>query len=116
MLGSYRVQFALALVTTVAVGCGDDANTEGSGGKDASSVQGSSTSSSSSGSGGGGASSGSGGAPTCMDEGTMLAATELYFGEGDSGEWKTVGVNIDGLVSTSSSKDLCKPNSGASTS
>jgi hypothetical protein len=51
-----------------------------------------------------------------MGEGTVLAATELFFGEGNSGEWKSVGFNIDNLVSTASSKDLCMPNSGAATS
>jgi hypothetical protein len=112
MLERYRVQFALALVTTVAVACSGGANTEGTGGKGGAGGEGGSTSSSS-GSGGAGGEGGEGGAPTCMGEGTVLAATELFFGEGNSGEWKAVGFNIDGLVSTASSKDLCQPNSGA---
>lgn len=115
MLGNYRIQYALAFMTAVAVGCADSANTEDSGGKDGSGGQGGSTSSSSVASGTGGA-GGSGGGPTCMGEGTVLAATELFFGEGNSGEWKTVGINIDGLVSTAASKDLCKPNADAPTS
>src|SRR5687767_8117971 len=115
MLERYRVQFALALVTTMAVACGDGANTEGTGGKGGSGGAGGSTSSSSSSSGSGGE-GGTGGAPSCMGEGTVLAATELFFGEGNSGEWKAFGFNIDGLVSTAASKDLCQPNSGAATS
>jgi hypothetical protein len=46
-------------------------------------------------------------------EGTVLAGTKLVFGEGNSGQWKSVGFNLDGLVSTAASKDVCKPNSGA---
>lgn len=42
----------------------------------------------------------------------VLAADHLYFGEGNSGEWKQYGFNIDGLVSTATSMDLCQPNSG----
>jgi hypothetical protein len=52
------------------------------------------------------------GALTCLnDEGVVLAVSDLSFGEGNSGEWKNVGFNIDGLVSTAQSKDLCQPNS-----
>jgi hypothetical protein len=116
MLESYRVQFAaLALVTTVAAAaasCSDGATTDPTG-KGASTGQ-MGTTSTSSGSGGAGGEGGAGGsAPTCMGEGTVLAATELLFGEGNSGEWKAVGFNVDGLVSTANSKDVCLPNSGA---
>jgi hypothetical protein len=42
--------------------------------------------------------------------------TKLSFGEGNSGEWKKVGFNIDGKVSTGTSTDVCKPNAGGSAS
>jgi hypothetical protein len=101
-------------MTMVAVACGDSANTEGTGGT--AGMGGSTSSSTSASSSGSGGEGGTGGAPTCMGEGTVLAATELFFGEGNSGQWKSVGFNVDGLVSTATSKDLCQPNSGASTS
>lgn len=114
MLGSYRVQLAFALVTAVAVGCGGGASTENSSGNDATTGQGGSTSSSSAASSGSGGSGTGGSAPTCAPEDhTVLAATELFFGEGNSGQWKKFGYNIDGLVSTAASKDLCMPNSDA---
>jgi hypothetical protein len=99
-------------VTTVALGCGGGGDTVGSGG---SGGHGGSTSSSSaaSSSSGGDATSSSTGGLTCMGESTVLAGTKLFFGEGNSGEWKKVGFNIDGLVSTAASKDVCQPNAGA---
>jgi len=52
-------------------------------------------------------------APSCpTHEGTVLAVKQLYFGDGNSGEWKKFGFNIDGLVSTGVSKDVCKPSAG----
>lgn len=113
MLGSDRVLFALALATTVAVGCGGGETTSGTGG------EGGSTSSSTTGGAGGSTSSssssgGEGGALTCAPEDyTVLAVSELRFGDGNSGEWKKVGFNIDGLVSLASSNDVCKPAAGA---
>src|SRR4051794_19151454 len=106
MLRSNRVYLALALVTTVAVGCGgsgDTAGTGGSGGLGSSSSSSSVSSSSS-------AASSSSGLTCTMGEGTVLAGTKLLFGEGNSGQWKKVGFNIDSLVSTGASKDVCKPN------
>jgi hypothetical protein len=47
--------------------------------------------------------------------GTTFALTKLDFGEGTSGQWKTVGFDIDGLVSTAQSTNLCKPNSTTDT-
>lgn len=44
----------------------------------------------------------------------VLAAHQLHFGEGNNGEWKMVGFNIDGLSSTGASLDVCQPNSGGS--
>lgn len=74
--------------------------------------------------GGGGASStttstttsegGAGGGLTCdSDEATVLAVSQLALGEGDNGEWKSVGFNLDGLESTAASTDVCKPYMGA---
>jgi hypothetical protein len=44
---------------------------------------------------------------------TTFALHSLDLGEGNSGQWKAVGFNIDGKVSTATSTDLCQPNSGA---
>src|SRR4051812_48586688 len=105
MLGRYRVYLALA--TAVAVGCSSSEGPKTSSGKGGAGGEGGSTSSSSAAtSSSGGGSGGSGGTPACPSgEGIALAASELSFGEGNSGEWKAVGKNIDGLVSTASSKD-----------
>jgi len=113
MLGSDRSLFALALLTAAAVGCGGGVTSESTGG------EGGGTTSSATGGAGGTTSSSSstssvGGSLTCMDgEATTLAVSELIFGDGPSGEWKSVGFNIDGLVSTGVSKDVCKPIAGA---
>lgn len=110
MLGSDRVYPALALVTTVAVGCGGGGNTAGSGG---SSGKGGSTSSTSATTSSSSAASSSSGGMTCPSgQGTALAITKLSFGEGNSGQWKKVGFNIDGLVSTAASTNVCKLNAG----
>lgn len=114
MLRTVRVLGAFALVTAgaVAASCGGDESAtttdNGTGGKAAAS----STVSSTAGTGG------SGGAPITCDagEGTTLALTSLDFGPGNSGEWKKIGLNVDGLVSTAGSTDVCQPNSGGSAS
>lgn len=120
MLGSHRIHFALALATTVAVGCGNGESTDGSGGQggspttSSSSTGGSSTGGSST---GGSSTGGAGGGLTCeTGEGPVLAVSKLAFGDGSSSEWKGIGFNIDGLASTALSKDVCKPNADASTS
>lgn len=120
MLGSARVQCALAIAIAAALGvgsaaggCGGDTATESTGGKTTSTGDGGSSSATTAGAGGAGGDTGAGGAPMCMNEGTALAAQMLYFGDGNSGQWKTVGLDIDGLESTASSKDVCQPNSGA---
>jgi len=123
MLKKEHLSIAFNLATTAAAlaapaGCGGDEPSVNTSSKSASS------SSSSSGGGGEGgdssssssSSSGAGGADACpSQEGTVLAVRTLYFGEGNSGEWKKVGFNIDGKVSTEKSTDLCKPSSGGST-
>jgi hypothetical protein len=122
MLGSDRVRFAIALVTTVtavAVGCGgnETVSTTSTSGGDGGSGGGSGTTASSSvTSTSAEASSSSTGGLTCMSgQGTALAATKLVFGEGNSGQWKKVGFNLDGQTTTASATDVCKPNSGAMT-
>jgi hypothetical protein len=121
MLGSDRVLLALALVSAVAVGCGggtNSASSNGGGGQGGTTSSSTTTTSGGGGTGGGGTGGGgAGGSLTCMNgEGTVLAVSTLSFGEGNSGEWKKVGFNIDGLVSTTSSKDVCQPSSGAAAS
>ncbi|MBK8252222.1 MAG: hypothetical protein IPK82_06085 [Polyangiaceae bacterium] len=121
MLGSYRSQVALAIAlgALFTVGCDGDTTqtTSGTGGQG-----GETTSTSTTGGSGGTTTStsstgGTGGGLTCENnEGVVLAVTSLSFGEGDSGQWKSVGYNLDGLETTAVSKDVCQPNSGAATS
>jgi hypothetical protein len=115
MLGSNRVQFALALVTTVAVGCGGGGDTAGTGGTTSTSTgEGGTTTTSSASSSSSAASSSSTGGLTCAaGEGIVLAATKLTFGEGNGGQWKKVGFNLDGLMTTTISTDVCQPNANA---
>jgi hypothetical protein len=106
MLGFDRVYFSLALVTTMAVGCGGDADTAGRGG----SGQGGTTSTSSVSATSSSSSGGDLGTICPTREGTVLAVTQLNFGEGNSGEWKRFGFNIDDRVSNGFSNDVCTPN------
>jgi hypothetical protein len=115
MLRSDQVYLALALVTTVTLGCGGGnvttTGTGGAGGKGGSTSSSSTSTSSSTGTGGSPVDSGVPcGAPT------VLAVNTLLFGEGTSGQWKSLGFNLDGLVSTSLSTNLCKLNDGATAS
>ncbi len=118
MLGLDRFCGVLALVTAAAaaVSCGGDEDAPANAQTSSTTASSSSSSSGTGGSGGTGGTGGDGGgggAPTCPPtEGTTLALTKLYFGEGQSGEWKGVGLNIDGLVSDATSTDVCQPNSG----
>lgn len=109
MLRIGRVSGALALMAAAAAmpGCGsDDDNPAGPAGPG-----GSSSSSSSASTGASGGQGGEGGSLTCpAEEGTTLALTKIDFGPGNSGQWKKVGLNIDGLTSTGSSTDVCTPN------
>jgi hypothetical protein len=121
MRGRDRVSLALALVTSVAamaVGCGSEGDNVNAGGNGGTGGQGGSSSSmSSSSSGGAGGEGGTGGGAVCPTmEGPVFAVKELYFGEGNSGEWKKFGYNVDGKVSTGNSDDVCKPASGGSAS
>jgi hypothetical protein len=64
---------------------------------------------------------GSGGAaPTCVDtKGPVLEVSKLLLGDttpdgiSDANAWKQYGFDVDGLVSTKDSTDLCKPIQGA---
>jgi len=114
MLGSDRLYWALALVTTVAVGCGSDGDNVPPGGNVGGGGQGGSSSSMSSSSTGGSGGGGGEQASCPTNEGQVLAVKQLFFGEGNSGEWKKVGYNLDNKVSTGQSNDVCKPNAGGS--
>jgi len=122
MLGNARIFYgALTLMTTLAVGsavgCGDGGSdtTGGSGGTGGQGGSSTSSTGGSGGAGGSGGSGGSGGATTCEPtDYRVFAVDELFFGEGNSGEWKKFGFNLDDKVSTGLSTDVCKPNSGGS--
>jgi hypothetical protein len=49
-------------------------------------------------------------APACSV--ATFAMTKQVLGDGSSGQWMSLGFNIDGLVSTAASTDVCQPNSG----
>lgn len=113
MLGSDRIYLAFTLLAATAIGCGSGETPTGTGGAGGQGGSTSSVSVTSSGSSSSDASSSSTGGLMCAPgEGTTFAVTKLAFGNGNSGEWKKVGFNIDGLVSTGASKDVCTPNSG----
>lgn len=114
MLSNHRIGLALTAVAAVLVGSfagcsGEDPSTPKPTTSSSSTGSSSSTTSSSSSS-----SSSSGEAACPTQEGPVLSVKELYFGEGNSGEWKQVGFNLDGKESTGTSKDVCTPNSGGS--
>jgi hypothetical protein len=55
--------------------------------------------------------------PVCAPPtGTTFAMTQLLFGNGSSGQWKSVGFDIDGQTWTAGSTTHCLPNSGATPS
>jgi len=116
MLRSDRLYWALALLTTAAVGCSDGGSNVGDGGNGGTGGTGgeggSSSSMSSSSAGGAGGAGGGASCPT--QEGPVFAVKELFFGEGNSGEWKKFGFNLDDRVSTGNSTDVCKPAAGGS--
>jgi len=116
MLKRQRLYWALPFVTALAVACGDGgSSTDTTGGAGGKGGQGGSTTSSGSTGGAGGMGGAGGSGPECpSNEGTILAANQLIFGEGNSGEWKSVGFDLDGLTSTAASKDVCMPNAGGS--
>ncbi len=110
-LARFRGTLPLFLAAAAAVGCGDDVE-PGPGGGGASTVS-TGGSGGVGGLGGSGGEGGTGGEATCLPtDGVTLALTELYFGQGTNGEWKNVGLNIDGLVSDGTSTDVCQPAEG----
>jgi len=47
---------------------------------------------------------------------TTFAISYLYFGDGNNGQWKQYGINLDGLDTNASSTDVCQPSTGGSMS
>jgi hypothetical protein len=116
MLGNVRIYGALALATAgaVAASCGGGGETTGSGGSGGQAST-STASSASSNASSTASSGGSGGGMMCPPtDGTAFAITKINFGDGNSGQWKKLGFNLDGLVSTGNSTDVCMPNDGGS--
>jgi hypothetical protein len=114
-------------LATCAAGCSSDPETKpsgpGGGGTDVGS-----TTSSTGGQGGAGGEGGAcgqggqGGSAACAVEanGAVLAVNKLFLGDTNPdgtpntvNGWKQYGFNVDGLVSTDMSMDLCKPKQGA---
>jgi hypothetical protein len=114
MLGSYRIGLAFVLATVVGIGCGGGSESAGGGGHGGTTTTSSTTSTTSTTTSSTTTSSSTGGAPACpTHEGTVFAASKLYFGEGYNGQWKKMGFNVDGKVSTANSTDLCIPSANA---
>src|SRR6185312_3714582 len=117
MLNRHRIYFALGLASMVGAAapaaCGGSSQSPALGG------QGGSTTSSSS-TGGTTTSSTTTTSTTTTTTlacpsmmGTAFAVSQLAFGDGNNGEWKSLGFNIDGQSWTSTSTTHCKPNDGA---
>lgn len=99
------------VAVTALLACGDDSAPGGGGGSTVST--GGAGGTGAGGAGGEGGQGGEGGVLMCdPGEGITLALTNLYFGEGNSGQWKSVGLDIDGVESDGTSKGLCQPSSG----
>jgi hypothetical protein len=121
MLDRNRIYFALGLVTMAGAAapaaCGGGSPTTGLGGQGGSTTSMSTT---------GGATTTSTttsssttttttlACPSMM--GTAFAVSQLSFGDGNNGEWKSLGFNIDGETWTAGDPKHCKPNSGATPS
>lgn len=110
---------AVAFVTACD-GCSDDESPQGGGGSPPTPIGGQGGIGLQGGDGGEGGVGGEGGSPqeyVCPSPttGTVFALTNLSFGEGNNGQWKSIGYNIDGLVSDGDSTDVCQPNAGGST-
>jgi hypothetical protein len=125
-----------AIFAAAGAGCGSDeadANTTSTGTTTSTTSSGASTGSGGSGSGGAGAGGSAGGMPVAhaappapgpakAPDGTgsvTLAIRKLYLGDtlrdgtpDQANGWKHFGYDVDGLVSTASSTDLCKPRNG----
>jgi hypothetical protein len=108
-MGRAAVTVVLLTGVGLAVNCGGDTSDATGGGGEGGQLATTTASSSSSSSCGTG---GTGGTPCAATDGVVFALTSLDFGDGDNGEWKKLGFNIDGLTSTATSTDVCQPNSG----
>jgi hypothetical protein len=127
-LGTLLGSAAIGLVVAAAACSGDEAtgNAANQGGGGDSSAGGNSTSSGTGangagGQGGEGAQGGGGFTPTCVETtGTVLAVNELFMGDTDRDgapsavAWMQYGFNLDNLVSTPASTDVCQPANGGS--
>jgi hypothetical protein len=97
-------------------GCSDETETPAGGGGNPPTTTGGTGGLGGGGAGGDGGMAGEGGVGGVLmcdpGEGTTLALTSVDFGNGPGGEWKSVGLNLDGLVSDDMSTDVCLPSSG----
>lgn len=110
-------RFAGTFVAMAAVfsgcSCGDETDATGGGGATSASTTTTGSTGGAGGTGGTGGEGGTGGGYVCEPgEGTTFALTQLRFGSETPGGWKSVGMNIDGLVSTGMSTDVCLPQAG----
>lgn len=111
MLKLARYGFGFAMTAVAFSGCGDDGETVEEPPTTTTATTAASTTGSG-GSGGSGGEGGTGGGYVCPPgEGTTLALNKLRFGTEVAGGWKKIGMNIDGLVSTGMSTDVCQTNS-----
>lgn len=108
-----RSSFWASLVVggLVALGC-DDGNTGQGGASSSGSTTASTSTASSVSSTTSTASAGTGGAACAGAPDNVFALNVLRLGEGNSGEWKGYGFDLDGKSSTAVSTDVCKPNAG----
>jgi hypothetical protein len=102
---------AVAVPVTI-VACSDGETDDDALPPPSSAMSTSATGSGAGGDGGSGGQGGQGGVYECQPgEATTLALTELQFGTNQVGGWKKVGLNLDGLETTSASTDVCQPQS-----
>jgi hypothetical protein len=121
------------LAAALATGCSDDtageatatSSSSSSGGGDGGAATTTTSTSSAGGAGGEAGGGGAGGYPPISCEvtpttGLVLAVNKLYLGNTNPDDtpdktngWKQYGFNIDGLISTVASNDLCQPSNGA---
>ena len=109
----YGLVCAAVAVPAAIVACSDGETDDDALPPPSSAMSTSVTGSGAGGEGGTGGDDGSGGVYECQPgEATTLALTELRFGTTQVGGWKKVGLNLDGLETTSASTDVCTPQAG----
>lgn len=115
MLKSHWIYLALGLATAVGAtqACGGSDNTTMGAGGHGGGTSSSSTSSTSTSSSSSSTTSSSSGMTCPPKMGTTLAVTTLSFGDGNNGEWKKLGFDIDGQTWDPTSTTSCQPNSNA---